>query len=103
VAEDVTVGVGALLTFTVVVLEVAEQPLLSITVTEYDPEDVTVMSCVVALVDHVFPEVDDEDKTTLPPVQKDVAPFAVITGVAGNAFTVITIETRGLSSPLAFF
>jgi len=43
------------------------------------------MEGVVALVDHVFPEGDEEVKVTLPPAQKEVGPLAEITGAAGKA------------------
>jgi hypothetical protein len=36
-------------------------------------------------------------------MQKEVDPLAEITGVAGKAFIVTVIITRGLSSPAAFF
>ena len=53
-------------------------PLL--TETEYEPGVVTVMDCVVAPFDHMFPVADDEVSVTLPPGQKVVAPEAVIVG-----------------------
>ena len=61
------------------------------------------ITCVVAFDDHRLSVADDELNSTLPPVQKDVAPLAVITGVVGRALTVMFITTRGLSSPFAFF
>ena len=45
---------------------------------------------------------DDEVSVTLPPLQKVVAPEAVIVGVAGNALTVITVgaDAAELQVPL---
>ena len=51
------------------------------TVTEYDPLCETVMDCVVAPLDQVFPVALDDVSTTEPPVQKVVEPLAVIIGV----------------------
>ena len=49
------------------------------------------MDCVIAPFDQTFPVDDDDVKTTLPPVQKVVAPPAVIVGVDGKAFTVTVV------------
>ena len=54
------------------------------TITEYVPEALTVMDCVVAPVDHTLSTEDDDVNTTLPPEQKVVGPPAVIVGVAGE-------------------
>jgi hypothetical protein len=44
-----------------------------------------------------------EDKVTLPPAQKFVEPPAVITGVDGKVFTVMTVATdEALWQPLEF-
>ena len=40
---------------------------------------------------HWLPELAEELKVTVPPVQKVVAPPAVITGVAGITFTVTAV------------
>ena len=91
----VTVGVvGIGFTTTVVFVEEAWQKPVE-TVTEYDPELLTVIDCVVAPVDHVFPLADDEVKTTEPPAQNVVAPLAVIVGVAGVRFIVINCAAEG--------
>lgn len=50
-----TVGAGAALTFTIVALEVDEQPFASVCVTVYAPVLFTEIVCVVALVDHTLP------------------------------------------------
>jgi len=60
------------------------------------------MVAVVAVVDQTFPVDELEVKSTEPPVQKEVGPFAEIIGVAGNAFTVTVTMTRGPSYPAAF-
>lgn len=60
------------------------------------------MDCVVAPVDQTFPVADDEVNTTLPPVQKVVAPPAVIVGVAGKAFTttIVPADVADVQFPL---
>lgn len=60
----------------------ARQPALA-TVTVYVPPTVTVMDCVVAPLDHVFPFADEEVNVTSSPEQKVVGPLAAIVGVAG--------------------
>ena len=57
---------------------------------------------VVALVDQVLPLVALEERSTEPPVQKEVEPLVVITGVAGSALTTTVIAARILSSLFAF-
>ncbi len=52
VADALIVGIGVLLTFTVVGTDVDEQLFASVTVTVYEPELVTVIDCEVAEVDH---------------------------------------------------
>ena len=49
------------------------------------------MVCVVAPLDQIFPVTAEDVNTTLPPVQKVVAPPAVIVGVDGNALTVTVV------------
>ena len=49
------------------------------------------IDCVVAPLDHVFPDGDEEVKITEFPEQNVVEPPAVIVGVAGIGFTVTTI------------
>ena len=46
------------------------------------------IACVVAPVDHVFPEVAEEVSVTEPPEQNVVAPPFVTVGADGAAFTV---------------
>ena len=60
------------------------------------------MDCVVAPFDQIFPVADDEVKVTLSPVQKVVAPEAVIVGVAGSALTVTVVgaDAAELQVPL---
>ena len=60
--------------------------------TVYDPVVVTVMDCVVSPVDHKFPVVAEEVKTTDPPAEQNVVgPPAVIVGIVGIGFTVTLI------------
>jgi hypothetical protein len=59
------------------------------------------MAAVVAPLDHTLPIGVDEVKTTFPPVQKEVDPLAVITGVLGVAFTVTVTIVLGPSYPFA--
>jgi hypothetical protein len=87
----VTVGVaGKGLTVTTVAAEFALQFPFE-TFTEYDPLCETVMDCVVAPLDQVFPVALEEVKTTEPPAQKVVALPAVIVGVVGKGLIVITV------------
>jgi hypothetical protein len=51
----------------------------------------TVIDCVVAPFDHVFPDELDDVNVTDPPEQKVVDPLVVIVGVGGFGFTV-TVE-----------
>ena len=99
----VIVGIGALLTFTFMLVDVAEQLLTSVTVTEKLPELETVIVDAIEPFDQRFPVVEDEERTTDPPVQNVVEPLALIVGVAGSAFTVTVTIALGLSSPAAFF
>lgn len=69
----------------VVAAELAEEHPPTVWVTVYGPAAETVIDCVTAPVDQVFPVAAEEVSTTLPPVQKVVGPPAVIVGVAGTA------------------
>ena len=55
------------------------------------PEVVTVIDCVVSLVDQRFPVEEDDVNTTEPPAQNLVGPLGVIVGTAGKAYTVTTV------------
>lgn len=81
---------GTALTVTTVPVDVAVH-VPFVTVTEYVPEADTVIDCVVAPFDQLLPEVADDVSITLPPVQKEVAPLAVIVGVAGDELTVMFV------------
>ena len=87
----VTVGVaGAAVIETTTGAEAADVHVPLFTETVYDPAAVTVIDCVVAPVDQMFPTVDDEVNTTLPPAQKLVAPLAVIVGkIAENVALIV--------------
>lgn len=63
------------------------------TVTVYEPLVETVIDCVVAPVDQVFPVVEEEVSTTEPPEQNVVGPPAVIIGTGGVGFTVTVVAT----------
>jgi hypothetical protein len=86
--DAVTVGIG----FTVIAVgaDVEEQPEEE-TVTVYEPLVVTVIDCVVAPPDQVFPVGEEEVKVMEPPAQKVVGPLAVIVGTAGNGFMVTVV------------
>jgi len=75
-------GIGFTVTF--VAAETPEAHPKAITSTEYEPEVVTVMLCVVAPVDQILSVADDEVKVIEPPSQKVVDPLAVIVGTAGT-------------------
>lgn len=87
----VIVGVGGN-AFTVTTCDAAAlvQP-KAVTVSVYVPAVDTVILCVVAPFDHIFPVLADEVRVTDPPAQKVVGPPAVIVGVGGVAFTVIVL------------
>lgn len=72
------------------------------TVTVYVPEVETVIACVTALVDQVFPVADDEVKVTEPPVQNVVGPPAEIVGTLGEAFTVTIVAEEVATHPDPF-
>jgi len=93
-------GVG----FTVTVIEedIGEVQPVTVVVTLYVPELVTVIACVVSPSDQVSPELADEVNTTEPPWQNVVAPPAEIVGAPGIGLTVITItEDAGDVQPEA--
>lgn len=97
----VMVGVaGSGLTVTVVAAETEEHDPLE-TVTVYEPLAVTVMDCVVAPVDQVFPVEAEDVRVTEPPAQKEVGPLAVIVGIAGVGLTVTVVEADVAEQPFA--
>jgi hypothetical protein len=99
----VMVGVvGFAFTVTTVAVEVAVQPEPFVIVTVYEPEELTVMDCDVAPVDHVFPLAADEVNVTEPPLQKVVGPPAVMVGVDGFALTVTTVAVDVAEQPAPF-
>jgi len=81
-----TAGTG--LTVTVVEALAPDVHPSAITSTLNVPEADTVMDCVVAPFDQRFPVADEEVSVTFPPLQKVVAPLAVIVGMAGSGLTV---------------
>lgn len=90
----VIVGTGGSgLTVTVVTADVAEQVPFE-TVTLKFPLAETVIVCVVAPFDQVFPVAEEEVKVTDPPAQNVVGPPGVIVGVAGSGFTVTVVATE---------
>lgn len=76
-------------TVTTVATDVAEQPPVPL-VTVYDPEVVTVIDCVVAPFDHVFPVGAEEVNVTEPPEQKVKGPLAEMVGTIPG----VTVTTR---------
>ena len=92
VLPAVIVGVaGVGLTVTAIVLDEGDEHVPLLLITEYDPDVVTVIDCVVAPFDQTLFVATDEVKTTELPEQNVVAPPAVIVGVVGNGFTVTTV------------
>ena len=75
-------------TVTTTPAELAEHPLISVTVTEYVPDVVTLIAFVVAPVDQVFPEASDDVKLTEFPTQNVKGPSAEIVGVGGGVGSV---------------
>ena len=92
---------GSGFTVTVVAADDPDVQPLS-TATEKVPDAVTVIDCVVAPFDQIFPVAADEVSTTLPPSQKVVAPVTAIVGVVANGFTltVVPADTAEVQSPL---
>ena len=75
---------GVVFTVTTIGAEVDEQPLISVNVTEYVPDVVTEIDCVVAPpADQSLPVAAEDVSVTLPPEQKVVGPPAEIVGAAG--------------------
>lgn len=72
------------------------------TVTVYVPLVETVMDCVVAPVDQVFPVAEEDVRTTEPPVQKVVGPPAVMVGTPGVGFTVTVVAADVATQPDPF-
>ena len=83
-----------------VAVDVAEQEPFE-TVTEYVPLVVTVIDCVVAPFDQVFPVADEDVRTTEPPAQNVVGPPAVMVGTGGTGFTVTVVEAAAEVQPFA--
>ena len=90
-ATCVNVGVTDGFTVTVIPADAKEVQPPVVLVTVYVPEVETVIVCVVAPFDQVFPVAEDEVKTTDPPAQKVSGPFAEIVGAVGIGFTVTVI------------
>jgi hypothetical protein len=84
-----TVGIIGVGSTVMTITEVSEVQPLIVEATSYVPLVVMVVDCVMSPFDQRFPLISDEVKTTFPPSQNVVGPFAEIIGVAGTAFTVI--------------
>ena len=82
--------VGFEFTVTTVAAEVDEHP-PEFNETVYEPDVETIIDCVVAPFDHVFPEAALEVRVTEPPEQKVVGPLVVIVGVGGFGLTVTVV------------
>lgn len=79
---------GMVFTMTLTGAEAGDVQPNKVWVTVYEPLAVTVMDCVVSVVDQVFPELAEDVKTTELPAQNVVGPPAVTFGAAGIGFTV---------------
>jgi hypothetical protein len=98
----VTTGVaGGGFTITSVAALVALQPSAVVTVTLYEPLALTVMDCVVAPFDQRCENAAGAVSVTAPPAQNVVGPLAVITGVAGFAFTITSVAALVALQPFA--
>lgn len=87
-------------TVTTVAADVAEHPLPSVTVTEYEPDELTVIDCVVAPLLHNHDVPADAVSITEPPAQNVVGPPAVIVAV-GNGFTItVAVPVCACEQPL---
>jgi len=94
VVKEVIDGVGKALTVTAIAELVAKQPIEFVTVTEYEPEVVAAMACVVAPLLQRYDEPALAVKTTLPPEQKVVAPPAVIVAVVAAGCVISAVFVR---------
>ena len=88
VVAPVILATGFAFTATVVLADVAEVQPNVVTATVYVPFVETVIDCVVAPVDHKFPDADEEVSITDPPAQKVIGPPAEMVGVGGIGFIV---------------
>jgi hypothetical protein len=79
--------VGALVTVTTVGVDVVEQPLALVTVTVYDPEELTVIAWVVAPVLHSHEDPAEAVSVTLPPQPRLVDPDGEIVAEGGFMIT----------------
>jgi hypothetical protein len=96
----VTIGAGGI-GFTVIVIDVLGlvHP-NNVCARVYVPANPTVILCVVADVDQIFPVEADEVNMIVLPSQNVVGPLGVIVGVGGIGFTVIEVEAlAGLVHP----
>ena len=59
----------------------------------------TIIDCVVAPFDHVFPVAELDVKVTVPPAQNVSEPLVVIVGVGGFGFTVTVVEVEVAEQP----
>lgn len=66
----------------------------------YVPLVVTVIACVTADVDQTLPEACEDVKSTEPPAQNVVGPFAETTGAVGAGLTVTSIGADVAEQPL---
>ena len=100
VPAELIIGITGVFLVTVIGVETAEQPELFVTVTVNVPELLTVIFCVVALVDHKYKLPDDAVSDNEPPLQKEV-PAELIVGTAG-VFFVILIGAETAEHPSTF-
>ena len=88
------------LAFTVTTCEeVPEHPFASVTVTVNVPDEFTVMDCVVCALFQLYEFAAKTESVTLPPLQKVVAPLAVMVAF-GNEFTVTVVAAELAVQPL---
>ena len=78
---------GAVFAVTAKAADVAEQPFVSVTVTEYEPAAETAIDCVVAPVDQRFPVVEDDVSVIDVPGQNEAGPLMVGVGTAALVVT----------------
>ena len=72
--------------------DVAEQPLMSVTVTEYEPAAETVIDGVVAPVDQRFPVAADDVRVAEVPAQNEAGPLTVGVGTAVLVATILAAD-----------
>jgi hypothetical protein len=98
---EITGATGSGFTVTTITLEVVEQFELFVSITEYEPDSVTEMVLVLAvlLLHNKSPVPTTAVRFTTPPSQKTSGPSAFTTGAIGDVFTKTSTDAEGKEHP----